>query len=96
MNIGHNKYFYLHTPISVIVSVLFHEFFFTFFQHLDEFHQSFEEKMEVVDITPRIDIKTSKPEWKQDLEILPKRPPKYDFVMKDVVSSLRSSDYEVS
>ncbi len=55
----------------------------------------FEEKMKVVDFAPKIDIKISESEWKQDLKVLLKRPPKYGEVKKEVVKSLKNKGFEV-
>lgn len=55
----------------------------------------FKEKMEVVDLAPKLDIKISEFEWKQDLEVLLERPPKYGEVKKEVIKSLKSKGFEI-
>lgn len=55
----------------------------------------FEEKMKVVDSSPEIDINISKSDWKQDLEVLLERPPKYKDVKEEVTNILKKNSYEV-
>ncbi|MEF8834923.1 MAG: nucleotidyl transferase AbiEii/AbiGii toxin family protein, partial [Candidatus Thermoplasmatota archaeon] len=55
----------------------------------------FQKKMKVLDSAPVIDIKISKSEWKQDLEVLLERPPEYDAVKKYVTKSLSKKGYKV-